>query len=65
MARKERKEVDTDQESLAELTIQLPLACGMWKAISEITGFSVLALASHKRHCGIIKAGCRAKKKSY
>lgn len=26
---------------------------------------SALALASHKRHCGIIKTECRAKKESY
>lgn len=34
--------MDTEQESLAERAGLLPLACGMWKAISEITGLSLL-----------------------
>lgn len=34
--------MDAQQESLAELADLLPLACGMWKAISEITGLSLL-----------------------
>ena len=41
-ARQERKEMGTEQESLAELAVLLPLACGMWKAISEITGLSLV-----------------------
>lgn len=32
----------TEQESLAELAALLLLACGMWKAISEIIGLSLL-----------------------
>lgn len=41
----ERKDMDTEQESLAEVADLLPLACGMWKAISEITGLSLLLSA--------------------
>lgn len=46
-----------------------PVACGrqLVRLQAPLCTFlrSALALASHKRHCGIIKTGCRAKKEGY
>lgn len=46
-----------------------PVACGgqlvRLQASLCSSLYSALALASHKRHCGIIKTGCRAEKESY
>lgn len=59
------------QESPAGFAVLLPLACGTWKAISEIIGLFLLLSAlysccpSYKRHFGIIKTRCTTKKEGY